>query len=54
MQTGRDGGPPYHCPLPQMQQLFSPEHWRWPEAAALELPRPNGNCELGHVLQRSS
>lgn len=50
MQTDREGGPPYHCPLPQMRQLFSPEQWRWPSGEALQLPRPGGNCELGYVL----
>jgi SAM-dependent methyltransferase len=28
MQTGRDGGPPFDCPIPAMRSLFA--GWDWP------------------------
>jgi SAM-dependent methyltransferase len=52
MQTGRSGGPPYHCDPADMRELFAKGRWGWPEVEALELPRPNGNRELGWVLER--
>lgn len=29
MQTGREGGPPFHCALPDMRALFTSDHWEW-------------------------
>ena len=52
MQTGRDGGPPFHCALPQMHELFSDERWLWPESGPIEVDHPNGLHELGTVLVR--
>jgi len=31
MQTGQQGGPPYHCDLSEMRSLFSEERWIWSE-----------------------
>lgn len=53
MQTGREGGPPYHCDPAAMTELFSSPRWRWPGGEALELPRANGLRELGWVLERT-
>ncbi len=41
MQTGREGGPPFHCDLAAMRRLFSAERWEWPEMlpAPVEHPR---------------
>ena len=52
MQTGREGGPPFHCAMPDMRQLFDPERWQWPEEPDLDLPHPNGLHELAFVLVR--
>ncbi|MEE9448382.1 MAG: methyltransferase domain-containing protein [Arenicellales bacterium] len=51
MQTNREGGPPYHCDLPQMQSLFSDTHWQWstPEEA---VTHPTGLHELAYVLAK--
>lgn len=32
MQTGREGGPPFHCGLPDMQTVFSEDRWVWRDA----------------------
>ncbi|WP_024328353.1 methyltransferase domain-containing protein [Thioalkalivibrio sp. ALR17-21] len=51
MQTGRDGGPPYHCALPDMQALFPEEHWIWrDDAGATE--HFNGKHEILRRLIR--
>lgn len=52
MQTGRDGGPPFHCALPAMHQLFDPARWQWPDRPDIEVPHPSGLHELGFVLIR--
>jgi len=52
MQTGREGGPPFDCPLPAMQVLFDATRWQWPRQEPLEVPHPNGLNEKGIVLRR--
>ena len=38
MQTGKEGGPPFDCPIPAMRDLF--QDWIWP--SALETPHSHG------------
>ncbi len=52
MQTGREGGPPFHCDLLAMRRLFAESHWEWPEATPLFVPQRSGRFELGYVLRR--
>lgn len=52
MQTGRAGGPPWHCGLGDMHILFPHTHWAWLEAPQREVPHPNGLFEYAAVLQR--
>ncbi|OGT90166.1 MAG: thiopurine S-methyltransferase [Gammaproteobacteria bacterium RIFOXYA12_FULL_61_12] len=52
MQTGREGGPPFHCALPRMHELFDTARWQWPQEPGIEVPHPNGLKELGFVLER--
>lgn len=52
MQTGRAGGPPFDCPLPDMRTLFDEARWVWPDTPPLEVPHPNGFVEKGYVLIR--
>ena len=51
MQTGRDGGPPWHCDLLAMQRLFRPPTWSWRELGN-PADHPNGLRELPAVLVR--
>ena len=40
MQTQREGGPPFHCSLESMQELFPETRWTWPQShQRLEHPR---------------
>jgi len=53
MQTGDQGGPPFHCDLMDMRQLFDDSRWLWPDHAPLLIPRPKGpRFELGFILRR--
>lgn len=52
MQTGREGGPPFHCDLNAMHALFPKQLWEWPTAALTPVPHPNGFQELAAVLVR--
>ena len=52
MQTNDDGGPPYHCPIPDMKELFTADHWRWPDPPYLEAPHHGDLYEIGVVLKR--
>ena len=53
MQTGADGGPPFHCDLKAMRALFPERRWAWPEEPPLLSPHRNGRFELGFVLRRA-
>lgn len=50
MQTGREGGPPFDCPIPTMRTLFA--DWTWPDALPAPVPHGNGNAEQPAVLLR--
>jgi len=50
MQTGHAGGPPFHCDLLSMHQLFSADRWLWQDNEPLFVPHKNGRFELGYVL----
>jgi len=52
MQTGKEGGPPWHCDLLNMQRLFPGEFWRWQEAPPMLIPHRNGLFELAFQLER--
>ena len=51
MQTGRDGGPPFDCPIPAMRALFSA--WTWPDALTDPVPHGLGTLEQPVVLVRT-
>jgi hypothetical protein len=50
MQTGREGGPPFDCPIPSMRTLFT--EWDWPEGLGQGLPHRLGTIEQPAVLVR--
>lgn len=52
MQTDRDGGPPFHCAMPEMHTLFGDSHWQWPEGAPGRVGHPNGLFEFAAELTR--
>jgi methyl halide transferase len=40
MQTGQEGGPPFHCDMALMRRLYRERIWSWPEV--LDAPAPHG------------
>ncbi|PHR58032.1 MAG: thiopurine S-methyltransferase [Robiginitomaculum sp.] len=52
MQTNREGGPPFHCPMDEMRQLFGPAKWQWPDHDGLRSDHSNNKVEIGMVLTR--
>ncbi len=52
MQTGREGGPPYHCDIESMRALFPDAQWEWTGPPFCEVPHPAGIHELSAVLRR--
>ena len=54
MQTGLEGGPPFHCDLLEMRRLFAGERWQWQEEAPTLVPHRNGRFELAFSLVRKA
>lgn len=52
MQTGAEGGPPFHCDLLGMHRLFPASRWAWPVVEPVFTPHRNGRFELGYQLTR--
>ncbi|WP_018882360.1 MULTISPECIES: methyltransferase domain-containing protein [unclassified Thioalkalivibrio] len=51
MQTGREGGPPFHCALPAMRELFPADRWEWRDEVG-RTDHTNGKYELLYRLIR--
>lgn len=52
MQTDREGGPPFHCDMGAMRDLFAESRWEWSGAPFCEVPHPAGIYELSSILTR--
>ncbi|WP_078118455.1 methyltransferase domain-containing protein [Thiosocius teredinicola] len=52
MQTGREGGPPFDCPVADMRALFDDARWQWPDEPPQQVPHPNGLIELAYEITR--
>jgi len=54
MQTGEAGGPPYHCELSVMRELFDYVRWAWPwaEGDLVRISHPTGLHEFALPLMR--
>lgn len=52
MQTGKEGGPPFHCALSHMREIFDETHWQWPDEPPQETDHSNEKVELGVILTR--
>jgi SAM-dependent methyltransferase len=51
MQTGQPGGPPFHCDLAKMRELFAPDRWDWPERLGPTVFHSPGREEQPAVLR---
>jgi methyl halide transferase len=52
MQTGREGGPPFHCALDTMRTLFPATRWNWPHNEPERVAHSDGLFELATVMVR--
>ncbi|MBV9783209.1 MAG: methyltransferase domain-containing protein [Acidisphaera sp.] len=52
MQTGREGGPPFHCDMDAMRRLFAAPLWHWPDTLPALIPHPAGLFEQPAALRR--
>jgi len=52
MQTGREGGPPFHCDLARMRTLFPEAAWTWPAELPAPVSHPSGLSEQPVALTR--
>ena len=52
MQTHRAGGPPWHCALETVEELFPVDKWDWPEQKDRTIAHPSGLKELAITLKR--
>jgi len=50
MQSTRAGGPPFHCDLDAMRELFPADAWRWPDALPSTVEHSAGLAEQPAVL----
>ena len=51
MQTGREDGPPFDCPIERMRGLFA-DGWLWPETLSDRIAHGANNQEIPAVLTR--
>lgn len=52
MQTSRPGGPPFHCDIAAMKELFTCDAWGWPDTDPEKVEHSTGFFELSVVLKR--
>ena len=53
MQTGKEGGPPFHSDVATMRGLFAPPVWTWPPALPPAVAHSLGLTEQPAVLRRA-
>jgi len=54
MQTNKEGGPPYHCELSAMRELFLSHRWNWSIEHKTQIKHSNGLYERTFVLEKTS
>ncbi|MDQ6965037.1 MAG: methyltransferase domain-containing protein [Mariprofundales bacterium] len=52
MQSQTDGGPPFHCDISAMRQLFDTENWQWSPEKITQIPHKSGRFELAYILRK--
>ncbi|MDE0977468.1 MAG: methyltransferase domain-containing protein [Arenicellales bacterium] len=52
MQTDREGGPPWHCAIESLKEVFPATRWHWPPQQDQRVMHPSGFNELALVLKR--
>jgi len=52
MQTADGGGPPYHCDISAMLDLFSQQRWRWSKEHVTQVLHSGGKREKVYLLEK--
>ena len=53
MQTGQESGPPFHCDISAMADLFLVERWLWSEQHEMKVTHSDNLYEKMYLLERS-
>jgi len=53
IQTGKNSGPPFHCDIHVMVNLFSPEKWLWSEEHETQIVHSDGLYEKVYSLKKT-
>lgn len=53
MQTGQESGPPFHCEISAMIDLFTAERWLWSEPYETPVVHSEGLYEKLYLLERT-
>jgi cyclopropane fatty-acyl-phospholipid synthase-like methyltransferase len=54
MQTGKEDGPPFHCDITTMTDLFTVDKWHWSKQHETSVIHSNGLFERLYVLEKNS
>ena len=54
MQTGDDNGPPFHCDILAMADLFEASRWQWSEQHATQVIHSDHKYEKIYMLEKIS
>lgn len=52
MQTGQESGPPFHCDISAMVDLFVAERWQWSEQYETKVIHSEGKYEKIYLLEK--
>jgi SAM-dependent methyltransferase len=52
MQTGNEGGPPFHCEISDMTDLFAAERWLWSNQHQTQVVHTEGLYEKVFLLEK--
>ncbi len=52
MQTGEEGGPPFHCDISVMTELFVIQRWQWSELHETEVVHSDNKYEKLFLLEK--
>ncbi len=54
MQTGQDGGPPFHCEIGDMRSLFTEDRWKWSKQHNSGVKHSKGKVEELYLLEKKT
>ncbi len=52
MQTNSEAGPPFHCDISTMLELFAKQRWQWSDEYETNIIHSAGKCEKVYLLEK--